>query len=122
MKIQERKSVFETNSSSTHSLTLTTPSIFDKWVHGELKFKSSSRSFESNDKSDEMNTVELGKINKQSKHPMDIEQFKKNYPTFAYLSYNEFCNLTEDEIECEFTIHNVDGKDIVSILIEAYEN
>ena len=33
---QIRRNVFETNSSSTHSLTMCTKSEFDKWVAGEL--------------------------------------------------------------------------------------
>ena len=33
---QIRRNVFETNSSSTHSLTMCTKSEFDKWVNGEL--------------------------------------------------------------------------------------
>lgn len=36
MKIQVRRGVFETNSSSVHSLTLATGSDYDKWVKGEL--------------------------------------------------------------------------------------
>ena len=36
MKIQVRKGVFETNSSSVHSLTLVTGSDYDKWEKGEL--------------------------------------------------------------------------------------
>lgn len=36
MKIQVRRGVFETNSSSVHSLTLVTGSDYDKWVKGEL--------------------------------------------------------------------------------------
>lgn len=36
MKIAIRKSVFETNSSSTHSLSVCDKTDFDKWVNGEL--------------------------------------------------------------------------------------
>ena len=36
MKKQIRRGVFETNSSSVHSLTLCMESDFDKWVAGEL--------------------------------------------------------------------------------------
>ena len=36
MKRQIRKGVFETNSSSTHSLTMCLKSDYDKWVNGEL--------------------------------------------------------------------------------------
>lgn len=34
--IQVRKNVFETNSSSTHSMVIAMESEFDKWVSGEL--------------------------------------------------------------------------------------
>lgn len=36
MKRQIRRGVFETNSSSVHSLTMCMKSDFDKWVAGEL--------------------------------------------------------------------------------------
>jgi len=36
MKRQVRCGVFETNSSSTHALTMCTKSDFEKWVDGEL--------------------------------------------------------------------------------------
>ena len=36
MKRQIRRGVFETNSSSVHSLTMCMESDFDKWVAGEL--------------------------------------------------------------------------------------
>jgi len=36
--IQVRKSVFETNSSSTHSLVMAVESDFDRWQNGELYY------------------------------------------------------------------------------------
>ena len=36
--IQVRRGVFETNSSSTHSITIAPQSEFDKWVNGEIYF------------------------------------------------------------------------------------
>ena len=36
--IQIRKNVFETNSSSTHSMTLVKKEEYDKWVKGEYYF------------------------------------------------------------------------------------
>lgn len=35
---QIRKNVFETNSSSTHSLTMCSEADYDRWVKGELMF------------------------------------------------------------------------------------
>lgn len=34
-----RKGLFETNSSSTHSLTMCSEEDYDKWENGELFFK-----------------------------------------------------------------------------------
>ena len=36
MKRQIRKNVFETNSSSTHTLTMCLKSDYDKWENGEV--------------------------------------------------------------------------------------
>lgn len=36
MKRQVRRGVFETNSSSVHSITMCTSDEYDKWVNGEL--------------------------------------------------------------------------------------
>lgn len=38
MKRQIRRGVFETNSSSVHSLTMCDKTEFEKWKHGELLF------------------------------------------------------------------------------------
>jgi len=38
--IKIRKGVFETNSSSTHTLTITSKSVYDSWKSGEIYFNS----------------------------------------------------------------------------------
>lgn len=38
MKRQIRRSIFETNSSSTHSITMTTEDLYKKWINGEAYF------------------------------------------------------------------------------------
>lgn len=38
MKIQIRRSIFETNSSSVHSITMVSGSEYDKWKNGELLY------------------------------------------------------------------------------------
>ena len=45
MKRQIRRGVFETNSSSVHSLTLCTADEYEKWENGELWFDSWHRKF-----------------------------------------------------------------------------
>lgn len=39
MKTQIRFGTFETNSSSTHSITITSKDQFDKWIRGECYFR-----------------------------------------------------------------------------------
>ncbi len=54
MKIQIRRGVFETNSSSVHSLTICSKEEFDKWQNGELLFNRYGECFvESTDKNKE---------------------------------------------------------------------
>ena len=36
MKVQIRRGVFETNSSSTHNMTICTQNEYNKWINGEL--------------------------------------------------------------------------------------
>lgn len=38
MKLSVRRGLFETNSSSVHSITMCSKSDYDKWVNGELYF------------------------------------------------------------------------------------
>ena len=45
MKKQIRRGVFETNSSSTHSLTMCSESEYDKWKKGELLFSDCDEEF-----------------------------------------------------------------------------
>lgn len=45
MKKQIRNSVFETNSSSTHSLVICDKETFDKWKNGELLFDKWEKKF-----------------------------------------------------------------------------
>lgn len=45
MKYQIRRGVFETNSSSVHSLTMCPKDQFEKWVNGELYFQRYSCKF-----------------------------------------------------------------------------
>ena len=45
MKMQIRRGVFETNSSSVHSITMCTGSDFDRWTNGELLFWEDEKKF-----------------------------------------------------------------------------
>ena len=49
MKMQIRRGVFETNSSSVHSITMCTGSDFDRWTDGELLFWEDEKKFGTRD-------------------------------------------------------------------------
>lgn len=45
MKMQIRNGLFETNSSSVHSLVLARTNVFNKWVKGEVLFNPETEEF-----------------------------------------------------------------------------
>ena len=87
MKISVRRSIFETNSSSVHSLTMCNKSDYDAWKDGELIYNYYQN--------------KLVPINDK-----DYLQWKKDfdeedgYPDYEYLTYNEFFN-DYDKMEYE---------------------
>ena len=83
MKRQIRHSVFETNSSSTHSLTMCSKEDFDKWVDGKLMFDTY------NDTLVEINI-------KITEH--DKTEAKKQYERSRDKYWKEWSQLSEDEI------------------------
>lgn len=62
MKRQIRNSVFETNSSSVHSLTMCTEDEYKKWENGEVWFNSYKRKF-------------ISPFDPKEKYADDLEQF-----------------------------------------------
>lgn len=82
MKRQVRRGVFETNSSSVHSITMCTKSDYDKWKNGELVFNKWGE--------------ELVPITDEIKKSMDADD--KIYLTYdqfddwEYLDYETFCD------------------------------
>lgn len=91
MKIKIRKNVFESNSSSTHSLTMVMKSEFDKWVSGELVY-------------DRWNE-ELVPVTDETENDEDK----------SYLTYDQFCRWDYWDYETfvkEFTMPS--GETVVS--------
>lgn len=73
MKVSVRRCLFETNSSSVHSVTMCSKSDYDKWINDKLYF----------DKWSDMLIPDSDKIQKDRK--------ENGYDT-QYLTYNEFCD------------------------------
>lgn len=97
MKVQIRRSVFETNSSSSHSVTLYSSVEWDKFVAGELKYNLCS--------GDLVPVALLSKVT--------------NIDPEDYVTYNELLNRDSDvEYTSTVTPH---GDGIVALSIFSYD-
>lgn len=84
---QIRKNVFETNSSSTHSLTMCTKEEYDNWKNGKLLFDSYYKKF--------VSSLELTKA--------DFEKAENNYESHKQKYQKNWNQLTKEEQE-EYTL------------------
>lgn len=106
MKRQIRRGVFETNSSSTHSLTICTKEEYEKWENGELLFSEWHENFvelnntilTDNDKEEVKNEYN----NKKQKYWKDWEELSDKQKEELYLekiekkkSYDELVTYEE---------------------------
>lgn len=87
MKKQIRRGVFETNSSSVHSLTMCMKSDFDKWVDGEVYWDRWSTKFVSKEVAEQSNYKD--QYYSYERYINEIE-----YETF----YDEFTSPNNDVI------------------------
>lgn len=88
MKKQVRLNVFETNSSSIHSLTMCSKADFDRWINGELLYDKWNKCL-----------VELTKerSDDEDNEYLTYEQFKN----YNCLGYNTFVDsYTTENGEC----------------------
>lgn len=87
MREQIRRGVFETNSSSTHSLTLCTVSEYEQWKDGELYFSYWDEKFITKDEYEALGIK--CECDEDDYCDCDIE----------YYSYEAFWNKVEDEYD-----------------------
>ena len=108
-----RRGTFETNSSSTHSITMCKESDFDKWKNGEMYWDRWNESLVSKEEVEK----EMAKLKKEfiSEHPdydkddIDWEEQLEDYLNSdkEYYTYEEFNNY--DYIEYETFEDSYDG-------------
>lgn len=108
-----RKNVFETNSSSTHSITMCSESDFDKWKKGEMYWNRWNESLVSKEEVEK----EMAKLKEEfiSEHPdydkddIDWEEQLEDYLNSdkEYYTYEEFNDY--DYIEYETFEDSYDG-------------
>lgn len=82
MKINVRKGVFETNSSSTHSLTICSKEEYEKWANGEYIFDDLKEKFyeKGSPETTEADEEDL-MTHEQFFEDYDLETFKHEYKT-----------------------------------------
>lgn len=90
-KISIRNGVFETNSSSTHSITMCSEKDFDKWVKGEFFFYDYGDKF--------VKTCEIFKIlaeecdySEDDLRKMDEDSFGELRQDHGFYTYDEYIN------------------------------
>lgn len=87
---QVRRMTFETNSSSTHSLTMCTKEEYDNWKNGKLLFDSCYKKF--------VPSLELTKA--------DFEEAEDNYKSNKQKYQKNWNQLTKEEQE-EYTLEYI---------------
>ena len=111
--IQVRNNIFETNSSSVHSITLCPEDKFEKWKNGELLF--------------DRDNDELISLKKAEEIKKEIERDRKRYgysedeyeDNGRILTYNQFFYWQGDDSYMDYmekyqTHKNIGGVDIVA--------
>lgn len=98
MKRQIRNGVFETNSSSTHSITICMQEDFDKWENGEVLFDEYGERFiplyelDEHEKQDAANDY----MEKKERYWKDWNDLSKDDKDEWYLKYAKENNLGSD--------------------------
>lgn len=94
MKRQIRKGVFETNSSSTHSLVVCLKSDYDRWVKGEVLLYTGSGYLYSKDHAPQKNHFytkeQAWEFEKSSKYPPDNHIHWDSNAAEEYLFQNQW--------------------------------
>ena len=89
MKTQIRRGVFETNSSSVHTLAITTSTDWDRFEKGELLMK---------DYPYEISFVDANSVDKEQVFTTDKYDDGEYYSDYDYMTYDAFNYLDDAEI------------------------
>lgn len=114
MKQTIRRGVFETNSSSVHSLTLCNASDFNKWISGEMLYSIEDDKF-----------VPVTEVDPSRIITPDMEVDEDNgmwgywdytYEKGWYLSYNTYCTHYKEETYFDIfeEYKNIGGVDVAA--------
>ena len=90
MKISVRRSIFETNSSSVHSITMCTKSDFDKWKNGELVWSYDNKKLIPVDNKDYQEWNNLP--NEEKEYNMEYYTYDNFFNTYDLMDYETYNN------------------------------
>lgn len=121
MKKQIRRGVFETNSSSTHSLTMCSESEYDKWVKGELLYDNDGGDFYT--KEDAIEKIKdyswlIGRVDWNDKDSVN-EALRDE----SFYTYEQYCNdigYYYDEFRGSYTTEN--GEKVIAFGYYGYDS
>lgn len=111
--IQIRKNVFETNSSSTHSLVMAVASDFDKWESGEMYYCEWAWG-------DLRETFEPGKFYSTVEIDAYFAAKNEERDTECFVTYDEFCDSDYLEVE-DYTYTTPSGEVIKAVAKYGYD-
>jgi hypothetical protein len=111
--IQIRKNVFETNSSSTHSLVMAVASDFDKWESGEMYYCEWAWG-------DLRETFESGKFYPAAEVDAYFAAKNEERDTECFVTYDEFCDSEYLEVE-DYTYTTPGGEVIKAVAKYGYD-
>ena len=89
MKVQIRRGVFETNSSSVHTLAITTSTDWDRFKKGELLMKGYPY---------EISFVEANSVDEEKVFTPNKYDDGEYYSDYEYMTYDAFNYLDDAEI------------------------
>ena len=106
--IQVRKSVLETNSSSTHSLVMAVESEFSRWENGEVYYCSHWYSWS---RPEDKNKFVAGRFYPVEEVDAYFESIDGERDTYDFSTYDEFCD--SDSLEVEDYSYTTPGGEVI---------
>lgn len=97
IKTQIRRGVFETNSSSTHSISLVTEDYWEKWQKGKVLYCDYEDSFKTIEELEEMLKISIEEYNEQKRKFIEEEGWLDNDFWMTFDEYYD--NVIRDSYE-----------------------
>lgn len=124
MKTQIRRSIFETNSSSVHSITMISGSEYDKWKNGELLYDKDTETLVTKE---EIEKIKEDDKKRYESYNWSFDESEYDYTredsNIRFLTYDKFFDWSYIQYET-FTDHykTKDGEEVVAFGFYGYDS